>query len=668
MSMNAILNLLMPSRRAQGSVAIVPKPPGTADFGAMMDTARGTPTPAEATGDTDAASLPEAVLPPGKSDADALDGAVPSDRPARAAGGATTRPAATGKISADAGSGMTMTARDRQTVSPAQSRPGRGVAETRCGSDVPPVPDAHDTDRMDGPVAGVAMEQPSGAAPGLKTDRVHARAGARAKAAASTTDNARAANAIAVQPKPGRVAHDAVEQARGERGQTESGSVEDDAPEADTDMADAIAVQADRAVAIAAPMATMLPPASTPPSSPEAGVAAAAVEAPGTAPAMASAAGYAPGPAPRAPTLAPEGAPADRAAPGRPAGQALSAVAGSVDPDGGPAGTWSAASDATVVAPVAVAIAAPAAATAASPAVAFDGTDMASAGNFAAVPPVAVGGVTADAQPVSVPAQQISVPSAAVQPIRHQAAPGDALALLDMVRHHVATRGQPDAPLPADAPQPVGTDAMSPTPVFLAPQAGATLMTPAAASAIDVGATLGSQAVDMGVSGQWIDGLAREIATLSADGAQGRFRIDAQQLGPVQVDIRQAEGGTAVSLTVASEAAEIALRQDSDRLKLDGALSSIRISDVRIERVPAELARADAAGQQPQGQASSGSQHQAQQQSLAWQQGGGQSLPQNRGQMRENMSSTHKDTGDDAVLNHEDAGVMAREAAHARYA
>lgn len=177
----------------------------------------------------------------------------------------------------------------------------------------------------------------------------------------------------------------------------------------------------------------------------------------------------------------------------------------------------------------------------------------------------------------------------------------------------------------------------------------------------DLSDSLGAQVIDMGVSGQWIDGLARDIAGIAANGAQGRFQIEANRLGTIEVDIRQGDGGAAISLTVASEAAEQALRQDSDRLRTDAGLSALRISDVRIERAPApvDAPRGDMGGQgQPSGQPG------------AQQQGQGALAGQmhDRGQQRENRTSGHKESRDAAVLNHERAGASAADMPRARYA
>ncbi|WP_176591930.1 flagellar hook-length control protein FliK [Sphingobium sp. EM0848] len=254
--------------------------------------------------------------------------------------------------------------------------------------------------------------------------------------------------------------------------------------------------------------------------------------------------------------------------------------------------------------------------------------------------------------------------------------PGTPARVGEQVSATVRTKAEHAAPVSdaASAPlQPVANDA-APQP---APAQPAILTAAPSIVAnqpvVDMSASLDAQVVDMGVSGQWIDGLARDIAGLSANGAQGRFQIHANQLGPVQVDIRQGSDGAAVSLTVASEAAETALRQDSDRLRLDASLSAVRISEVKIERAPhvAEAARADGASQQGSQQQSSqtangwtNSQNMAQSQGQAQ----GQAQGQGRWQARENSAFAPKNSGDAAVLNHDDARRAGNDAISARYA
>ncbi|HUD95633.1 hypothetical protein [Sphingobium sp.] len=297
--------------------------------------------------------------------------------------------------------------------------------------------------------------------------------------------------------------------------------------------------------------------------------------------------------------------------------------------------------------------------------------------------PVQIGAPTVPTDP--------AIALAPEQPALGQAQPAsvkaEAVSLLQLVRDHMRDRttalvGESKAAGVKDS----VPDAASATllalpandgvtmPVSQAPVVTAAQASVATAPSVDLSVSIGAQVVDIGVSGQWIDGLARDIAGLSANGAQGRFQINADQLGPVQVDIRQGEDGAAVSLTVATEAAELALRQDSDRLKIDAGLSAVRISEVKVERTPhlTETARSDA----PNNQSGSQSQSQSQGQSASWQgqgQGMGQSSAQShmqgRGeQQRENIGFNHKGSSDPAVLNHERAGVDAGDLPRARYA
>lgn len=306
--------------------------------------------------------------------------------------------------------------------------------------------------------------------------------------------------------------------------------------------------------------------------------------------------------------------------------------------------------------------------------------------------PDAPGSATAE----DIPAPELALPAA---PVLHgKPMKAEAIALLQIVREQVAARQtgasvrvgeqvsaavQAKADAPTRQVEPAFDPSMAPSPADVAPTAPAVTVpqvnsSPVAAAAPvlpspDLSASLGAQVVDMGVSGQWIDGLARDIAGLSANGAQGRFQIDTHHLGAVQVDIRHDTDGAAVSLTVANEAAEMALRQDSDRLKLDAGLAAVRIAEVKVERAPAiaEAHRAETANQSSSQQQQQPSQQGSQ--TSGWAQNGGQNMgqpqgQQNRWQGRENNGFGPKGSGDPAVLNHADAQPAAHDRARARYA
>lgn len=182
------------------------------------------------------------------------------------------------------------------------------------------------------------------------------------------------------------------------------------------------------------------------------------------------------------------------------------------------------------------------------------------------------------------------------------------------------------------------------------------------ATVTDVSATIGAMIVDMGVGGQWIDRLARDIAGFAANGAQGGFRIEVGTLGPVEVAIGRTGEGAIISLRVANDAAEAALRQDGDRLRQDAALSAVRIADLRIERAPlADAPRGETMGREGgQQQGAAGLQG-----SAMGQQGAGQSASR---QPHGNSPLSAKAGGERAVLDDGQAHDRAGEAPRARFA
>jgi len=100
-----------------------------------------------------------------------------------------------------------------------------------------------------------------------------------------------------------------------------------------------------------------------------------------------------------------------------------------------------------------------------------------------------------------------------------------------------------------------------------------------------IGASLDQKVIDMGVSGQWIDDIARQIATISDNPGRGSFQIASPNLGAVRVDIMPGADGSDIRLTAETEAAQVALIRDKGRLVQDAHLAAIRIGEVRIDRV-----------------------------------------------------------------------------------
>lgn len=129
----------------------------------------------------------------------------------------------------------------------------------------------------------------------------------------------------------------------------------------------------------------------------------------------------------------------------------------------------------------------------------------------------------------------------------------------------------------------------------------------AANNGVSLAGALGQQVVDLGVSGQWINDIARQIATISANPGQGSFQIASPHLGAVRVDIAPGLAGSNVLMTVENEAAQAALIKDHKRLVQDAQMASIRLGDVRVDRVAslADAQRGDM-NNNSQGQSSNG--------------------------------------------------------------
>ncbi|CAN5447554.1 hypothetical protein BH10PSE12_BH10PSE12_24070 [soil metagenome] len=239
-------------------------------------------------------------------------------------------------------------------------------------------------------------------------------------------------------------------------------------------------------------------------------------------------------------------------------------------------------------------------------------------------------------------AAEAVMPRMAVKPDGSAQAPVTGLAA---VRHR--DTATPDLPT-TDASVPPSPDATNTSADAIT---AAPLAAPASARTADLSASLGQRVIDMSAGGQWIDGLAKEIATLAAGSGQGTFHLSPPHLGPMRVDVRNGDLGAEVSLTVQTEAAEAALRQDGDRLKTEGQLSAFRISDVRIERVHhiAEPQRSDTNNGQSGNSGNSGNWNQGNGQATLAQ---GQGQNQAQGQAQANgQQSGRKSSFGDAVLS-----------------
>ena len=147
-------------------------------------------------------------------------------------------------------------------------------------------------------------------------------------------------------------------------------------------------------------------------------------------------------------------------------------------------------------------------------------------------------------------------------------------------------------------------------PPLIQSQVGATTVAAPSAAvrpAVDVGASLSSQVIDMGVGGQWIDRVAKEITALAEGNGHSRFQLSPPNLGRLQIDVWQGEGGGRVQLLTETDEAARRLQQDRASLQADARLSAVSIDQIVIERAPGGLGASPDQG----AQAGTGRQHQA---------------------------------------------------------
>lgn len=144
----------------------------------------------------------------------------------------------------------------------------------------------------------------------------------------------------------------------------------------------------------------------------------------------------------------------------------------------------------------------------------------------------------------------------------------------------------PAAPgaLQAAAPLPTTTELPQPA---LSPAASQ----PAPAATGKTGAIEDTQTADLAVErkldlardGAWLDRLARDIARAASDDAPLRFRLHPQTLGSLHVELQQGDRGTAVRLTVETEAARQILTDAQPRLAAEARAQGVRIAETHVD-------------------------------------------------------------------------------------
>lgn len=110
---------------------------------------------------------------------------------------------------------------------------------------------------------------------------------------------------------------------------------------------------------------------------------------------------------------------------------------------------------------------------------------------------------------------------------------------------------------------------------------------------VTTGDLLGNQVIDMSVSGQWIDRMAREIATVADGSGQARFQLNPPNLGRIQVELWSGGDQTNVRLLTETDEAARRLREGQSALEAHARVASLSLGSVTVEKSSAPLDSGD---------------------------------------------------------------------------
>ena len=120
------------------------------------------------------------------------------------------------------------------------------------------------------------------------------------------------------------------------------------------------------------------------------------------------------------------------------------------------------------------------------------------------------------------------------------------------------------------------------TPAFAAaPLRQATLVGPAQPTAASAEAGITRQ-LDMTHDGQWLDQLARDIATVGGGASQLNFRLDPVHLGSLTVRVEQGDGGATVHLQASTEQARQILVDAQPRLAAEARAQGLNLKEATV--------------------------------------------------------------------------------------
>lgn len=190
----------------------------------------------------------------------------------------------------------------------------------------------------------------------------------------------------------------------------------------------------------------------------------------------------------------------------------------------------------------------------------------------------------ADAQPAIVPASPATPPdpgvvAAVVPSLPTRVAGVEAQKPAAVERGRAAPSHSPAAPAPAAAPP------FSDAPILAAatPAPAADVQSSTAAPAAPLQGLVIERQLDLAHQQDWIDQLARDIATTAGDGKTLNFRLNPEHLGTLQVEIAQSHHGAAVRFSTDSEAARTLIADAQPRLVAEARAQGVRISEAHVD-------------------------------------------------------------------------------------
>jgi flagellar hook-length control protein FliK len=119
---------------------------------------------------------------------------------------------------------------------------------------------------------------------------------------------------------------------------------------------------------------------------------------------------------------------------------------------------------------------------------------------------------------------------------------------------------------------------------------------------VPLGQALANHHLAIASDGQWLDQLARDIATTASPEGKLRFQLNPEHLGSLQVEVTRGAEGASLRLTADTDAARTILIDARPRLEAEARAQGVRIAETHVD-LGGQNAGQGAAGESPGRQA-----------------------------------------------------------------